>query len=66
MFADFEKLAKGTTNDKRLWVAEFHSALKPGTTCWERYQSYPVDKIHSGQVPSNADRKGNSSGGFAR
>ena len=26
MFADFEKLAKGTVNDKRLWVAEFHAA----------------------------------------
>jgi hypothetical protein len=26
MFADFEKLARGSTNDKRLWVAEFHSA----------------------------------------
>jgi hypothetical protein len=25
MFADFEKLAKGTVNDKRLWVAEFHA-----------------------------------------
>jgi len=26
MIADFEKLAKGTVNDKRLWVAEFHAA----------------------------------------
>ena len=26
MFADFEKLAKGTVNDKQLWVAEFHAA----------------------------------------
>ena len=26
MFADFEKLARGSTNDKRLWVAEFHLA----------------------------------------
>jgi hypothetical protein len=26
MFADFEKLARGTTYDKRLWVAEFHLA----------------------------------------
>ena len=33
---------------------------------WERYQSYPADKIHSGQVPLNADSKGDSSGGFAR
>ena len=69
MFADFEKLAKGTVNDKRLWVAEFHAArsLARHVGCRERHQSNLADKVLPGQASKNADSsKGNSSGVLAR
>jgi hypothetical protein len=60
MFADFEKLAKGTVNDKRLWVAEFHAAVGRGTrvTLRTRYPQAKHPRMQTVRETVQADLHG--------